>query len=1354
VFQDCEVAPDAECCRQLHHFSVDKSNYFEVGATGCAAVCALIERDGEDGACMPEMVECDTFLPYDSWPEKADGTSHVASVGAYCTCGARSRARVADPNFPDFTILKEVPAADSGTTGFTRRLDPAGEPWHWDEVRSPATPSPWESARPPLRRSQPSENQAIDIYHSDHLTASDTCLASAYNFRLSNIQQDTESANYSYLLRPPIASWSPQNLSGYADCRSEDADPAHPCVAEKGIVSASRTYLMTADARTRSFTEAFALSFHIGSRVYEDESMAVGDLDGDGIPDVLVGNRAFFSTQTPSGKRFGDFSGLSGTTLGSKTFSRAWIGDVDGISPNDIVAQHPDGSMSVYIALRDEFQGDRLTRQPTGGIGFRRAGTLIEGGGARVNTVSFVKTIEGVGSNCRFASRTGRYGCVNSQNALFLGTGANYEDLIWTSSGSSVPLDNVEFSEAGKQCGKHASGIWNVPVRSEQACRDAASALGTEFRELRNDPVLPPTTCLFDTVYLAIVFNLQTADPAPLPPPPLTDTIQLVCATPELQFAGGAPPAAPQNAHEATDTLGVYSCRDIENPCDCCRAHELVGDGYSCAPPKNAVEGASCLAKSPANQVEFEDCSAILYACERAKVSSVFSPLVGSQHETFDSTTFFLDANDLVPAIAAATAEGSPNFIYLSVHGFASRPIKDSEQHRSTSVSAARITGAILLGGGLLKRSMGTLLCFGNANDRNSCNRIGIDPGVDVPDLSGVGRRLQNCDMVELENTQDDPIKYTRIGARPMYPYPFGESILEDGQVRNDRTWEQCKELCMQTPGCMYVYQPEVCRDGLGSLTTWTGATAGRDFESQCFLFDSFEAPVPRTADPSDYRWVSSDWCSGSASAPVGTYRHAYSSCAGSTAGTQSHLFGHPDEVTTDIHVGDLDGDGLLDVVTLSARDYVRIYRGTSDTQTTGNFGSVVPETTNAFFSNQESLALLFSPPPPPPPVTPPTPSPPPPDPCPLPPPPPCPSPPPPPPPVPPQPSPGPPPSPPPPTPESHKIHYYPLLKSEDELSGRMGTAGRACFIRDEDGNGVYEEARSQGGSTEFSLGYDTFTIDSDCLHRAGGTTFRMTYAHCNSNPVPCTNDAARDGICEFTELGKIFTMGELKQRGVTAGGSVAAIFDDTEETWCRFLRAKGGACGMLEVTPKFRTLYSGGGATCRCLDKGDTSYTLAGTQGVTTPFHNTDYPYGGSYRFREGYHWTGLNDMCSANALGTSQDATVSASQAGDVTEAIKYWSYAGPTPLSTTMYAVHGKYWDVQGNNLMFPGYSDVNNSGHDIGLGNPLNDWVRMLPTCKPAKLTAACLRRTTVMEERTASSATRTGATATAESTAAG
>ena len=143
MFKDCETAPDAECCRQLVHVPINKDNYFDQSASGCEATCAALERDGEDGACLPEHPECDTFLSYDAWPVKSNGQSHSTSVGMYCLCGGRSRARVPGANFPDFTILPdEVPAADTGTTGFRRELDyddrrelhPAEEAWHWDEV--------------------------------------------------------------------------------------------------------------------------------------------------------------------------------------------------------------------------------------------------------------------------------------------------------------------------------------------------------------------------------------------------------------------------------------------------------------------------------------------------------------------------------------------------------------------------------------------------------------------------------------------------------------------------------------------------------------------------------------------------------------------------------------------------------------------------------------------------------------------------------------------------------------------------------------------------------------------------------------------------------------------------------------------------------------------------------------------------------------------------------------------------------------------------------------------------------------------------------------------------------------------
>ena len=1162
-FSDCETAPDAECCRQLVHVPIDKDNYFDQSVSGCEATCAAMQRDGQDGACLPEHPECDTFVSHEAWPTEPDGDSHSTSVGMYCLCGGRSRARVPGASFPQFTLLSdEVPAAAAGTSGFQdydetsgfqdsegrRELDEGA--WHWP---------------------QPSEYRAVDIFHSGHLTASKQCLAAAYNFRLVNAPR-AGGVDYSYLLRPPIESWSPQNLSGYADCRTNNSDPSAPCVAQKGLVSASKAFLLVEDATTTSFSKAYAVAFPVGERVYDQDAAAVGDLDGDGIQDILIGNRAFLSSSLSNVQ---DYSGSGGVRVGSKEFSRVWIGDIDGVSPDDIVAQHPDGSMSVYIAQRDEFQGRRLSRQPAGGLGFRRAGTLVEKGGAPVNTVSFVKTVEGYGTTCRFASRTGRYGCLNAQRSLFLGTGANYEDLIWTNAGSSVPLDNIVLSASGETCGRHTTGLWSSPIRSQQACVDSANALGLTFFEQseewkqEHEQVLPPTTCFFDFERNAVFFNENTGrrlqetsptppsspstpapppspsrppssppsgpppvmpvdcelpvlstrtpvrscsqmtgsstcsgkfqvdlqgvfricewdgtscgpaqtfgcppsappfappqppgfpplcpprapplspppcppppsspptsppllpepspppsppppcppppslppsgpppsppsapppvhppplippplDPPPLPgqppppspsPPPLPimATIRYLCATPELQFADGAPPAAPQGSEESTDTIGVYACSEITDPCDCCRAHELVGDAYSCGVPlfEGTAVSTPCMAVTSNSTQPFADCSAILYSCEAEKVSTVFSPLVGHKHETLSSTTLFLDAYELISAIAVGTAEGTPNYIHLAIKGYTPRPVKNSENERSVAASAARMAGS----------SPATLLCFGNANTRNVCHRIGVDLSVDVPDLSGVGRQLERCEMVELDSSKDNPIKYARKGARPMYPYPRGDLIYENGQVRNNRHWNECVELCRNTPGCLYVYHPQACQGPDRTPTTWTGKYADRDYETQCFMFDSYD-PAQTEIGGADV-WTSQDWCYGTSTTggirdghDFGRYRHAYSRCYAATSETRTFYFGERDEVTTGITVVDLDQDGYLDVVTLAARDYVRIYRGNAQTQLDGNFGTVVPESTQALFSNQASLRKTFSPPPPPPPTVPPPPSP------------------------------------------------------------------------------------------------------------------------------------------------------------------------------------------------------------------------------------------------------------------------------------------------------------------------------------------------------------------------------------------
>jgi hypothetical protein len=99
----------------------------------------------------------------------------------------------------------------------------------------------------------------------------------------------------------------------------------------------------------------------------------------------------------------------------------------------------------------------------------------------------------------------------------------------------------------------------------------------------------------------------------------------------------------------------------------------------------------------------------------------------------------------------------------------------------------------------------------------------------------------------------------------------------------------------------------------------------------------------------------------------------------GELQGDNTHEFGNPDELSSDIKLAFLDGDNYVDLVVASGRDHLRVYRGTVHTQRSGDFASVVPETvvtanTVSFDATQSVQLHTDSPPPPVPPEPPPTP--------------------------------------------------------------------------------------------------------------------------------------------------------------------------------------------------------------------------------------------------------------------------------------------------------------------------------------------------------------------------------------------
>ena len=63
-----------------------------------------------------------------------------------------------------------------------------------------------------------------------------------------------------------------------------------------------------------------------------------------------------------------------------------------------------------------------------------------------------------------------------------------------------------------------------------------------------------------------------------------------------------------------------------------------------------------------------------------------------------------------------------------------------------------------------------------------------------------------------------------------------------------------------------------------------------------------------------------------------------------SPVSTKTHEFGDADEVTTDISILDINADGFVDIVTIEAGGYVRVYRGNYYTENSADFSHMVPE--------------------------------------------------------------------------------------------------------------------------------------------------------------------------------------------------------------------------------------------------------------------------------------------------------------------------------------------------------------------------------------------------------------------------
>jgi hypothetical protein len=336
----------------------------------------------------------------------------------------------------------------------------------------------------------------------------------------------------------------------------------------------------------------------------------------------------------------------------------------------------------------------------------------------------------------------GAHDCESRQRSIFLGV-ANGEDLIYTTSGTSIPASSGVLARNGEPCPVTNADLPTLPIRSYRACIDVAADMELGDVVVVYTKELPKHTCFLDDAYEHLVadggeFAGQTrAEPiwnAGVDGVEWFEQVNdmqrlseanrsrysVICATPNVQYRKDAPPSPPVTG-PGSRTQIVENCTKIRDPCDCCTSeevqsnvcmppahghlHNLNGKEYTCA--SRSVLNVSNLNNAVVDDAAAVICERIRPFCSPHKKSVIFSPLAGSYYDTKCSAPFYLDIANRFQGIAVGTGAGSSNsLVYLSRPDVVIRPLDGDDSEDAVAVATARIGGSL------------QLICFANSNAR------------------------------------------------------------------------------------------------------------------------------------------------------------------------------------------------------------------------------------------------------------------------------------------------------------------------------------------------------------------------------------------------------------------------------------------------------------------------------------------------------------------------------------------------------------------------------------------------------------------------------------------------------------
>ena len=90
--------------------------------------------------------------------------------------------------------------------------------------------------------------------------------------------------------------------------------------------------------------------------------------NNDDYPDIVIGNRLYLGNEADDPS----FAYNTGIQIGARDFAAVWVGDIDGTSPDDIVARYEDGAIEVFLTIHNGGEG---TLAASDGVGFHSTGS-------------------------------------------------------------------------------------------------------------------------------------------------------------------------------------------------------------------------------------------------------------------------------------------------------------------------------------------------------------------------------------------------------------------------------------------------------------------------------------------------------------------------------------------------------------------------------------------------------------------------------------------------------------------------------------------------------------------------------------------------------------------------------------------------------------------------------------------------------------------------------------------------------------------------------------------------------------------------------------------------------------------